>query len=94
MGTMHTAGPWSVVGDRIISKATYDTIASIGWPSNRSCTISDSGVTEANARLLAAAPELFDACAAVWSALADTDEAYLLKVADECRAAIAKATGQ
>jgi hypothetical protein len=47
---------------------------------------------EANARLIAAAPDLLDACASVWAALADNPDPLMQEIAAECRAAIAKAT--
>lgn len=47
----------------------------------------------ANAHLIAAAPDLYDACASVWLMLADTGDNELRLIADECRAAIEKATG-
>lgn len=50
-------------------------------------------VSEADMRLIAAAPDLLDACAGVWCMLADTGDNELRLIADECRAAISKATG-
>jgi hypothetical protein len=49
---------------------------------------------EANARLISAAPDLLEACASVWLALADTTDPRLRVVVDECRVAISKATEQ
>lgn len=50
-------------------------------------------MADPNARLIAAAPDLMEACASVWLMLAHTDDNELRLIADECRAAIAKAEG-
>lgn len=51
-----------------------------------------SAPSEENARLIAAAPDLLEACASVWAALADNPDPLMQVLAAECRAAIAKAT--
>ena len=47
--------------------------------------------SEDDARLIAAAPDLLDACANVWSYHAGSGDPDLRDLADQCRAAIAKA---
>ena len=94
----HTPGPWTLEpscirgGDRSRSLV----ICGPGRVSGRSPA--EHGEDEANARLIAAAPELLQACR---EALADL-EGYLaewetdpaLETVQELRAVIAKATGQ
>ena len=83
----HTPGPW------FVPPPTYRTLyveARVG--NGMLQEVAACGPTEdpaqqaANARLIAAAPELLDACKA---ALSD-DQPYI----EKCRAAIAKATGE
>lgn len=86
---MHTAGPWSVVaslpGGAVIVAAKDGAEVADVW--------GDNGLpAAANARLIAAAPDLLEACASVWLMLADTGDNELRLIADECRKAIAKAT--
>jgi len=51
-------------------------------------------IAAANARLMAAAPELLEVCEDLWCDFADTFDPALRKIADRARAAIAKATGK
>jgi hypothetical protein len=84
----HTPGPWTIAdewdGTSIKAGQFYvtHTIQSCGFHE----TEVDKAVTQANARLIAAAPDLLEACKA---ALSD-DQPYI----EKCKAAIAKATGE
>jgi len=80
----HTPGPWKVAKPR---KSYRDGNMMYGIVGPECVSdYEDWGFTEANARLIAAAPDLLDACKA---ALSD-DQPYI----EKCRAAIAKATGE
>lgn len=86
--TTHTPGPWftkregfsTVYVDARIGGGLLQEVAAVGPQ--------EGGIQQqdANARLIAAAPELLEACKA---ALSD-DQPYI----EKCRAAIAKATGK
>lgn len=80
----HTSGPW-----RVIENAHIDAIQVMA-PSDgdRVCTVTSRSESAANGRLIAAAPELLAALQNILTANPD-----LAEVADEARAAIAKATG-
>lgn len=85
MKTQHTPGPWKHYPgrDTILSEHPdylHSVIAKIATGENRE-------EENANAKLIAAAPELLEACKA---ALADESTAYA--IAELCRKAIAKAT--
>lgn len=56
-----TAGPWKFIGDRVISKITYDTICATHLPPDSFGTIEDASINDANARLIASAPALVEA---------------------------------
>lgn len=99
--TEHTPGPWVQSGDYGLLKteivapnALHRAIASV-WTRR----VNESGTTlvwpegEANARLIATAPELLDACEAVvrWN---DERDISGLVVYDLVTAAIAKARGE
>lgn len=93
----HTPGPWTahLIGyqwePRIHDDGTGTLLAVVG---NAETDYQDARcVWEANADLMAAAPDLLNACASVWAYLADTDDPKLRALADECRTAIAKAEG-
>ncbi len=103
-----TAGPWAVVdavmGERVISRATYDTICAVDTSCNSAWTIESTAVNVANARLIAAAPDLLEAAReldAMWTedVPGGPDNApsifmpETLAVWRKFRAAIAKATG-
>ena len=94
MKTQHTPGPWTIHADTdgwplVMSGGVAGRIVANVNP--QSCPDESSAPEfvempcEANARLIAAAPELLDACKA---ALSD-DQPYI----EKCRTAIAKATG-
>ena len=62
----HTPGPWIALGDRVVSEATWDTVAATGYGTNGARTLAVGAVAttaeeHANARLIAAAPELLEA---------------------------------
>ena len=82
METKHTPGPWSWGTDPMenICDITLD-IEATGYSILRCCV----KPLEPNAMLIAAAPDLLEACKA---ALSD-DQPYI----EKCKAAIAKATG-
>lgn len=97
MSTMKaTPGPWRVDG-RFVLTDHRRTLSICECPRGG---IRHSRVDEANALLIAAAPELLEACHAICRAFSitrESDEAELgvINAAyDKCRAAIAKAEGQ
>ena len=91
----HTPGPWKAVlveGHRLGGRngaARYDVLAM-----NPPDFVADR-LTEANARLIAAAPDLLAACRAVLECLGRTlAPDYLPETRELLRAAIAKAEGE
>jgi hypothetical protein len=91
MSTQHTPGPWASNSADSFELGVYGNgyrIAKMtGGEINRDI---------ANARLIAAAPELLDALQAIVKSLADQDDEGLIEHAQQmidARAAIAKATG-
>ena len=89
----HTQGPWQVIGTMV--RGRY----ALGENNRPGGLIADCGgyytpETHANARLIAAAPELMEALrlAMEWNWL--DDDARPSRVAEICDAAIAKATGE
>jgi len=60
-GVGFTPGPWGVQRDLIISRATYDTICAVKRPANAAWSVLDPNAESANAKLIAAAPELLEA---------------------------------
>lgn len=104
MSAKHTPGPWSTCNKRslieiyapdehtvIYADGSRPSIASV-WPNG------DTGIAgdqEANANLIAAAPDLLAACEALRKATFDRVDEELLRVArDLADAAIAKAGGK
>lgn len=92
-GTMHTPGPWLVTGGNATPCVNDLTGRDVAWPSR-----GRGYPAMANARLIAAAPELLDALRDVVSyyvvrigGKVDTRRAAAL---DRARAAIAKAEGR
>lgn len=95
--TAHTPGPWQV-----LSPYTNRMVFPIGGPEDQdgNCSIlgevqSQGGSDEtcsANARLIAAAPELLEACEAIADLANGQGRLNLIMVAGQARAAIAKAT--
>jgi hypothetical protein len=98
----HTPGPWALDEVRTSVGRAFRVGAGEMLVAGKGCCIiyddypggDKSKQREANARLIAAAPDLLDACASMWMALSDTDDPELRKLADECRAVYAKATEQ
>ena len=92
MNTKHTPGPWRVqrqnpsptTGEWMISGANPGYLAEV-----RDC---GSGDVQANARLIAAAPDLLDALKDALCALECCGKDY--PAASKAKAAIAKATGE
>jgi hypothetical protein len=91
MSSKHTPGPWEVgglqqlgktKGPRVFHKESNVTIAVV---------VSGGGRTEANARLIATAHDLLNACRAVVDAWEGGD---LAAAARECQAAIDAAEGR
>lgn len=98
MSTQHTPGPWFLVGNEIHDReAKYDASgARTGSTPNSIASVHiypqtpiSKGSQEANARLIAAAPELLAALIKAVSRQGFTNEELF-----EARAAIAKAKGQ
>lgn len=93
---MHTPGPWEVYAQfNIRSTAVNRDVGNCGGPHDG--RVEDGGFAEncANAHLIAAAPELLAACQA-YSDYCDpttTGEPVLIRIREQIRAAIAKATG-
>ena len=93
----HTPGPWRAVhhGYNLAIRAG-DIIDPLAYFPNAESF--DPAATEANARLIAAAPELLAAlrlCVLKFSQLLDTGMTLgMARALDEARAAIAKAEGQ
>lgn len=84
----HTPGPWKLNGLTIESKHNW--IASAN-----SDGINDSNVDEANATLIAAAPELLEACKKLMAWLRECDDYAEKSIAWKLgKAAIAKAEGE
>lgn len=86
--TKHTAGPWMVQrrppgfsSDMITAKAAPGPVAPVAW-------VAKIGAREANAALIAAAPELLAALKEIAALHPHSDEAIL------ARRAIAKAEGK
>ena len=92
--TKHTPGPWETLPDgdtffiRVSDKAKP--IAKLTWACIRRAEL------KANARLIAAAPELLEAledALACLERLEDKDGAYRVTCIQQCKQAIAKAKG-
>ena len=88
---MHTPAPWWVAKSRIVGQSDPP-----NGPHAAICSIKDTST--ADARLIAAAPDLLAACKAIYTTLQDpgaTAEGVLAIHGERLRAAIAKAeTGQ
>ncbi len=84
----HTPGPWRYMsGTHSLYDGDGRAVALVYGPRGIDCSRRD-----ANARIIAAAPELLEALKEMLSAW-DEDPAYGAASADKARAAIAKATG-
>lgn len=96
----HTPGPWKLDEVRTqVGRAFRIGSGEMLVAGKGCCIIYDdyghgNNQRKANAQLIAAAPDLLEACAGVWAALADNPDPLMQALATECRAAIAKATEQ
>lgn len=88
----HTPGPWKVAKPR---KSYRDGKMMYGIVGPE-CVIDyeDWGFTRANARLIAAAPELLDALNAMLTHMGMDEDEWNKVTFNQARAAIAKATGE
>lgn len=108
MGIKHTAGPW-VLGEssegrhfRAVNAREHSELATVVWVmEDYDAEGSPSPGCEANARLIAAAPELYEALTDAlidfdnWAAHEDNHQhEHLVAWAEKARAAIAKAKGE
>jgi hypothetical protein len=93
----HTPGPWKVVSSNQIGRASAEFYIWSAQGDQRSPAVahvkhSTKRPTQANARLIAAAPEML---AALENALSDAEKGgFCSQTFDDVRAAIAKARGQ
>lgn len=94
----HTAGPWKAAGEEVLASHPGATLhVARVWNVERY-----NGSTGANARLIAAAPELLESCKAVAALQASTEGKGLLDVSSvalleayrQVACAIAKAEGR
>ena len=90
MKTLHTPGPWFIGRRTNDNETPYHSITASeggGWANDSYMSVSGC-IDEHDARLIAAAPELLEACLAMieWD---DRELAF-----QKARAAIAKATGE
>ena len=106
MTTQHTSGPWHWSGDSLTHRQ-FDIYAPTQAPYQHVCTINnlpveklyarDAAVALANARLIAAAPDLLDACRCALADMegleVDGEDSPAFLTIQELKAAIAKATG-
>ena len=84
--TLHTPGPWAISG---IYHSIF--IAPDDGKSGGLAKVFGCGPNaEANARLIASAPDMFDALQDICDAFEDQDSTLM----DQCRAALAKAKGE
>jgi hypothetical protein len=89
----HTPGPWAILDRPENSFPDSRTLTHISNGAHIVCTLgstlSDGSPNHyANARLIAAAPDLLDAVQAMVDAFGDQDSLLI----DQCKAALAKAT--
>ena len=96
----HTPGPWAIEKDSkdIVKVRAYATVATCTtaglWDSKRTQVISPEECM-ANARLIAAAPELLEALEACNEAMSYMSEYDIpINLPEKAKAAIAKARGQ
>lgn len=82
MKNQHTPGPWIVRGGNAIENETGVNIAK-AW-------MTDCEEECANANLISACPDMFDALQAICDAFGDQDSLLI----DQCKAAFSKAKGQ
>lgn len=92
MKTKHTPGPWTILPGNenwldgvVISDSDSDSIATVHWGMHDAV---------ANARLIAAAPDLFEACVAIANLADGQGRMNLLEVSGMVRKVIAKVKGE
>ena len=108
---MHTLGPWFYSGDSLTHRQ-FDVYAPNSSPKQHVCTINnlsveklwlrDADQAQANARLIAAAPDMFAALVGMVQAMrkalphlpADHEAVFCGEWLDEANAAILKAKGE
>ena len=92
--TQHTPGPWVFTPEVNMAGMRYVRQAPEANGSNEICRVEGwrDGIGEANARLIAAAPELLEALQKLVRAIDRMPSNPADGLADEARAAIAKAT--
>jgi hypothetical protein len=89
----HTPGPWGFRLDNDVAIITSDS----WWDFAEVQVNPDNAQGEANARLIAAAPELLAALEELYHLIDDAhdgDRVFTLELAQKAKAAIAKARGQ
>ena len=98
----YTPGPWAIEKDSkdIVKVRAYATVATCTtaglWDSKRTQVISPEECM-ANARLIAAAPELLEALEELYHLIDDAhdgDRVFTFELAQKAKAAIAKARGE
>ena len=96
METKHTLGPWRAVGTFVEGGGRAIAKAVLLAKSNLAGEGSENELGKANARLIAAAPDLLEACEAIALDLENNGELYETDEAriEILRAAIAKARGE
>lgn len=102
MNTKHTPGPWDVeIDERIDERGLYYVAGYNIHSREDGAVVGIEGICcgprdEANARLIAAAPELLAACAGLLDALrtSGVSNGAIRFAEDQARAAIAKAEGR
>ena len=101
MGAQHTAGPWIASPPAVAEWPDRPCVADInGGPSIYGAKGADEGDVTADARLIAAAPDLLEAleaqvrCHRLMASRLGLDDQAVLDGTAQARAAIAKAVGQ
>jgi hypothetical protein len=92
--TQHTPGPWEVDGDRDGDQLLVIQSESKGEICNVTFTLGYGHADEANARLIAAAPDLLAACEAALARENQRDTPAFSSLRGQLRNAIAKAKEQ
>jgi hypothetical protein len=86
MKTKHTPGPWGFTPTATLNDAPcrWEILGAGGVIAE-----TNDSTTDANARLISAAPDMFDALQAIVDAYGDRDTLLI----EQCKAALAKAKG-
>jgi hypothetical protein len=90
----HTPGTWKVMGGMVVVEGENGRLTDVADCCTGAASVKDPFTIAANARLIAAAPELLEACEAALQVLGDAmpdvlDDYYGIKM--QLRAAFAKA---